>query len=214
MSGGAADEVVFIVDDDHAVRDSLELLLGLRGYTTRTYASGRDFLAEIEAGARGCVLLDLRMREIDGLQVQAALAERAIDLPIIILTAHGDVAAARAALKAGAFDFLEKPIDDNVLTATLQAALARDLENRRRAEHRSVLEQRLARLTPREREVLERVVHGRHNREIAAELGISPRTVEVYKARVMDKLQLDRLSDLIRVALDLGLPTAQNGPSS
>ncbi len=148
---------------------------------------------------------------IDGLEVQAELAARGIALPIIILTAHGDVATARAALKAGAFDFLEKPIDDALLRATIEAALARDLEARRPADLRTALQAKLARLTPREREVLERVVRGRHNREIAAELGISPRTVEVYKARVMHKLQVDRLPDLIRFALALDLTAGHNG---
>ena len=206
MSAARTRPVVFIVDDDYAVRDALGLLLGLRGYVTRSFVDGSEFLAAIDHQARGCILLDLRMPGIDGLQVQAELAARAIDLPVIILTAHGDVATARSALKAGAFDFLEKPIDDAVLTTVLEAALARDEEVGKRAEDRSAVRERLAKLTPRELEVLQRVVRGRHNREIATELGISPRTVEVYKARIMDKLQVDRLPDLIRIALDFGLP--------
>jgi RNA polymerase sigma factor (sigma-70 family) len=211
MSGATPGPVVFIVDDDDAVRDSLALLLGLRGYAARAFARGEDFLSAVDRSAHGCLLLDLRMPGMDGLQVQAELAAREITLPIIILTAHGDAATARTALKAGAFDFLEKPIDDAVLRATIEAALARDLEARNRAEHQMALRARLARLTPREREVLEFVVHGRHNREIAAELGISPRTVEVYKARIMDKLQVDRLSDLIRIVLGLNLGSGRDG---
>jgi RNA polymerase sigma factor (sigma-70 family) len=199
---------VFVVDDDHAVRDAIGLLLGLRGYAPRVFASGSEFLAAIDGDARGCILLDLRMPELDGLQVQAELGRRGINLPLIMLTAHGDVAAARAALKAGAFDFLEKPIDDALLMTTLDAALAQDRAAGRRAEQQSAMRARLARLTPREMEVLQRVVHGRHNREIASELGISPRTVEAYKARIMDKLQADRLADLIRIALDFGVPAA------
>jgi RNA polymerase sigma factor (sigma-70 family) len=206
MKRAEPDSVVFIVDDDHAVRDALGLLLGLRGYSTRSFADGRALLAAIDRHARGCVLLDLRMPELDGIEVQAELKARGIDVPIVILTAHGDVATARAALKAGAFDFLEKPIDDAVLMSTLEAALARDRESGKRLEQQRRLQQRLSRLTPRELEVFQRVVHGRHNREIAAELGISPRTVEVYKARIMDKLQVERLPDLIRIALDSGLP--------
>ena len=210
MSTSAATPVVFIVDDDNAVRDAIGLLLGLRGYATRSFASGSEFLKAISAEARGCILLDVRMPDVDGLEVQAELGTRGITLPIIILTAHGDVATARATLKTGAFDFLEKPIDDAVLMTVLDAALAHDREAGKRAERQSALREKIARLTPRELEVLERVVHGRHNREIAAELAISPRTVEVYKARIMDKLQVDRLSDLIRVALDFGLPSARD----
>ena len=172
--------------------------------------AARIFCAAIDRSAGGCILLDLRLPGIDGLAVQAELAAREIALPIIMLTAHGDAATARAALKAGAFDFLEKPIDDAVLRATIEAALARDHEARDRASRRAAWQDRLARLTPREREVLDLVVHGRHNREIAAALGISPRTVEVYKARVMDKLQVDRLPDLIRIALDFELSSKRD----
>jgi len=211
MSSAAHGPVIFIVDDDDAVRDSLGLLLGLRGYVTRSFARSKDFLAAVDRSAHGCILLDLRIPDMDGLEVQAELAAREIKVPIIMLTAHGDVATARAALKAGAFDFLEKPIDDALLRTTIDAALARDRETRNRADQQTVLQARLARLTPREREVLELVVHGRHNREIAAQLSISPRTVEVHKARVMDKLQVDRLPDLIRIALGLDLSSGRDG---
>jgi RNA polymerase sigma factor (sigma-70 family) len=210
MSSVPPGPVVFIVDDDDAVRDSLALLLGLRGYATRSFGRGEEFLAAIDRSASGCILLDLRLPGIDGLAVQTELAAREICLPIIMLTAHGDAATARAALKAGAFDFLEKPIDDAVLRATIETALTRNHEARDRASHRAAWQDRLARLTPREREVLELVVHGRHNREIAAALGISPRTVEVYKAHIMDKLHVDRLPDLIRVALDFELSSTRN----
>jgi RNA polymerase sigma factor (sigma-70 family) len=196
---------VFIVDDDAAVRDSLSLLLGMRGYKTRSFARGEDFLAAIDPASRGCVLLDLRMPNVDGIAVQAALAARGIRLPVIILTAHGDVASARTTLKGGAFDFLEKPIDDTLLMATIDAALGRAASARIEGERSDALRRRVARLTPRERQVLGAVIDGRHNREIAADLGISPRTVEVYKARLMDKLQIDRLPELIRLALELRL---------
>jgi len=196
---------VFIVDDDVAVRDSLSLLLGLRGFKTRSFGRGEDFLAAIDPAACGCVLLDLRMPSVDGIEVQAALAARGIALPIIILTAHGDVASARTTLKGGAFDFLEKPVDDALLSATIEAALGRDASVRVHSERADALRRRVARLTPRERQVLAAVIAGRHNREIAADLRISPRTVEVYKARLMDKLQIDRLPELIRLALEFGL---------
>jgi len=202
--------IVFIVDDDDAVRDSLALLLGLRGHATRSFAGGEEFLAAIDPDASGCVLLDLRLPGKDGLAVQAELTTRGIGLPVIVLTAHGDAANARASLKSGAFDFLEKPIDDAALQSIIEEALARDDRTRDQADRRAAWQGRLAKLTAREREVLELVVHGRHNREIAATLGISPRTVEVYKARLMDKLQVDRLPDLIRIALDFEVSSRQD----
>jgi RNA polymerase sigma factor (sigma-70 family) len=197
--------VVHIVDDDDAVRDSLDLLLRLRGYRTRLFASGEALLDAITPDAHGCIVLDLRMPGASGLAVQATLQARGIALPVNVLTAHGDAASARAALKAGAFDFLEKPIDDHTLVSTIEAAHRANLQARASARRREDVERRIARLTPREREVLGYVVAGRHNREIAAELHISPRTVEVYKAKLLDKLQVERLPDLIRIALELGL---------
>lgn len=194
---------VHVVDDDASVRDSLCLLLRLHGYVPRPAASGEAFLDALEEGApTAVVLLDLRMPGMSGADVQAALAARKLEWPVIMLTAHGDAASARNALKAGAHDFIEKPVDDAVLLAAIEHAAsdaeAADVAAARRAE----TARRLARLTPREREVLAMVVDGRHNREVAQELGISPRTVEVYKARLMDKLDVERLPDLIRLALD------------
>ena len=205
MNAGSMRQIVYIVDDDNAVRDSLSLLLGLRGYATKAFSTGDEFLAAVDAATPGCVLLDLRMPGTEGLGVQSALAARGIRMPVIVLTAHGDAASARAALKAGAFEFLEKPVDDALLGKTIEAALAQDAQARATAERREMLTRQLERLTPREREVLERVVRGRHNREIALEFGISPRTVEVHKARVMDKFQVERMPELIRIALELGL---------
>ncbi len=205
MTTTAMIPTVHIVDDDSAVRESLALLLGLRGYATRRYASAEEFLETIKPGTPGCVLLDLRMPGMSGLEAQAELASRAIRMPVIILTAHGDVASARQALKNGAFDFLEKPVDDKALSGTIDAALSADAEIQQRAGRTAAVKAQLERLTPRERQVLEAVVAGRHNREIAVDLEISVRTVEVYKARIMDKLQIERLPDLIRMAIDLGI---------
>jgi RNA polymerase sigma factor (sigma-70 family) len=202
--------LVHIVDDDPAVRDSLDLLLRLRGYRTRTFESGDALLRDVDPAVHGCILLDLRMPGTDGLAVQRALAARGVGLPIVVLTAHGDAASARDALKGGAFDFLEKPVADELLVTTIEAALAQDRDARERASRRATLDARLARLTAREREVFDLVVAGRHNREIAATLGISPRTVEVYKAKLLDKLQVSRLPELIRLALDAGV--ARDGP--
>lgn len=196
---------VAIVDDDEPVRDSLTLLLRLHGCDVRGFASGETFLAWAGQQPVDCVLLDLRMSGLSGLDVQAALVARGLDYPIIVLTAHGDVATTRAALKAGAFDFIEKPFDDVLLLQAIRAASDASAERRARAERAARFAQSLARLTPREREVLDHVLAGRHNREIAALLAISPRTVEVYKARIMDKLDVGRLPDLLRLALEMGL---------
>jgi FixJ family two-component response regulator len=194
---------VHIVDDDVAVRDSTALLLSLEGLTTRSFASGDEFLAALLPDARGCVVLDLRMAGLDGHAVRRALAERGNRLPVVVMTAHGDVATARAALKSGAFDFLEKPVDPALLLETVRNALDADA-GRQAGDAPDARRALLQRLTPREREVLRRVARGQHNRDIAAELGISPRTVEVYRARLMEKIQARTLADAIRFALEVG----------
>ncbi len=204
----AGTPTVYIVDDDPAVRDSFALLLRLQGFSARVFASGEEFLAGYSPDWAGCLVLDLRMPGMSGLALQSAMVDRGIKLPVVVVTAHGDVAAARAMLRAGALDFLEKPLDDNQLVAAIRAALQRDAEDRKHALAVAQAKQRMERLTPREREVLDLVVAGRHNREIAAELGISSRTVEVYKARLIEKLRVDRLPDLIRLVL-----TVQSGDS-
>lgn len=194
---------VYIVDDDAGVRDSLEILLRLHGYAPVSFASGEDFLDEVAGRSSGVVLLDLRLPGMSGAQVQAELAARGVPWPVVMLTAHGDVASARNALKAGASDFIEKPIQEPVLLAALEQGAAQQRATASDGARKADVERRLARLTPREREVLAMVVEGRHNREVAQVLGISPRTVEVYKARVMDKLDVDRLPDLIRLTLSV-----------
>lgn len=196
-----ASKTVYIIDDDAAVRDSLGLLLGLQGYVTRVFASAGEFLDACTPDWTGCVLADLRMPGKSGLELQSELGVRGIALPLIIITAHGDVAAARTSLKAGAVDFLEKPLDSAQLIAAVQGALQREAECLRAADAAARTERLLARLTDREHEVLDLVIAGRHNREIAAALGISVRTVEAHKARVMAKLGVERLPDLLRLAL-------------
>jgi two-component system response regulator FixJ len=196
--------VVYIVDDDLGVRDSLQILLRLHGYAATSFSTGEALLASLDesrARAGGVVLLDLRLPGMSGAQVQAELAARKVQWPIVILTAHGDVASARNALKAGAIDFIEKPIQEPVLLAALEHGISQQRAIESDAARKADFERRLARLTPREREVLAMIVEGRHNREVAQVLGISPRTVEVYKARVMDKLDVERLPDLIRLTL-------------
>lgn len=201
---------VFIVDDDPGVRDSLAMLLELKGFHTRTYDSAEQFLARYRPEWPGCLVLDLRMAGMDGLALQAELARRGVQLPIIV-TAHGDVAAARTTLRAGAVDFIEKPIDNELLLAAVTAALERDERWRDRSAVQAGVAERLARLTAREREVLEMVVEGRHNREIAVALAISPRTVEVYKSRVMEKLQVRRVPELVKLVLEAR--RAPDGPA-
>jgi RNA polymerase sigma factor (sigma-70 family) len=192
----------YLVDDDSAIRDSLSLWLGMRGVRCAAYESAESFLSDVQPDWRGCVLVDLQLEGISGLQMQAELVERNITMPVIFVTGHGDVSTARDALKAGALDFIEKPVDNERLVELVEAAMTKDAEAAQRQEQAALLAGRLQRLTRREREVMEQVVAGRHNREIAADLGISPRTVEVYKARLMDKLDVRRVADLVKLALE------------
>ena len=194
-----AQPIVYIVDDDAAVRDSLLVLLGVQGFATRAFPSAEAFLEACTPDCAGCVLLDLRMPGRNGLALQREMVDRGIALPVIMITAHGDISAVRASFKSGAVDFLEKPLDNAQLIAAVRAALERDAAHRADAERAAHVGRQLDRLTPREREVLTRVVAGRHNREIAVELRISARTVEVHKAKIMDKLGVERLPDLIRL---------------
>lgn len=197
-----SDPAAYLVDDDSAIRDSLTLWLGMRGIRCLAYGSAESFLDAVEPDWRGCVLIDLQLEGIDGLQLQARLAARGVTMPVIFVTGHGDVAAARDALKAGALDFIEKPVDNERLVELVATAMATDAEAAQRQAQTALLASRLQRLTQREREVMEQVVAGRHNREIAADLGISPRTVEVYKSRLMDKLDVRRVADLVKLVLE------------
>jgi FixJ family two-component response regulator len=192
---------VFLIDDDAEVRDSLALLLSLKGIRTQLFADADSFLAAYLPTWHGCVLTDLRMPGRSGLELQSAMREREIELPVVVLTAHGDVASVRTALKNGALDFLEKPAEEEILLEVLRNALHVDNLRRASVTERAEASWRLARLTPREREILTLLAAGRQNVDIAAELGISPRTVEVHKARVMEKLGCVSLADLIRVSL-------------
>lgn len=195
---------VYIVDDDAAVRDSTALLLSLKGFTTRSFASGEEFLAALRDDDVGIVLLDVRMSGMDGLAVNQALVERRCPMPVVVVTAHGDVATARAALKAGAFDFLEKPVEEQLLLETVRHGLSSKAPGRRDAPGPDARAEQLRRLTPRELEVMRALARGQHNREIAEALGISPRTVEVYRARLMEKVGARTLADVIRFALETG----------
>jgi FixJ family two-component response regulator len=183
-------DTVFIIDDDASVRDALALLLGLRGHASASFASAEDFLAARHPDWQGCVVADIRMGGISGLELQERLREQGADLPVIIITAHGDVAAARRAFLAEAVDFLEKPFDGEQLLRAVESALSS------RALPPTPVSPAL--LTPREREVMDLMVQGLHNRRIGEALGISHRTVEVHKARVLEKLGVGSVIELVR----------------
>lgn len=190
---------VYVVDDDASIRDSLALMLGLAGYATRLFADAESFLVAFEPGWAGCVVADLRLPGLSGLELQARVRSRGSAIPFVIITAHGDVPAARTAFRAQAVDFIEKPFDDAQLRDAIETAFALETERLAGAELRQADAARLARLTPREREVLEHVVNGLHAKEIASALGISPRTVEVHKMRIMEKLDVRNIAELVRL---------------
>lgn len=196
-----SDYTVYIVDDDPSVRDALTLMLSLRGYRTAIFADAASFLESCQPHWRGCLLVDLRMPGMDGLTLLERLQEADCNLPVIVITGHGDVQSARRAFRSQAVDFLEKPLDYGLLLASIEEAFARQAMHRESEAEEKQLTETLATLTPREREVMELVVAGRHNRDIAAILQISVRTVEVHKARVMQKLRVDSIPDLVRLSL-------------
>ena len=197
--------LVHVVDDDQAVRDSLGFLLEAAGYGARTYASATEFLNAAETLESGCVLTDVRMPDIDGLALQKRLAALGSHLPVIVMTGHGDVPIAVEALKCGAADFLEKPFDDVRLLSIIRDAIRSSEKTRETVSIRNQVAARLDSLTPREREVLARLVDGQPNKTIALDLGTSPRTVEVQRARVMEKMAAKSLPDLVRMVLETGV---------
>ncbi len=209
-----SEHTVFLVDDDASSRDALSLLISLKGLRCSVFASAEDFLAVYNPSWRGCLLTDLKMQGMSGLDLQEQLRERGIQIPVVVLTAHGDVNTTRAALKNGAVDFLEKPVNDEVLIDVLMNAIRLDEERHRAQTHQAQTTARFARLTTREREVLDALADGLSHKEIAEKLTISARTVEVYKARMMDKLQCGTLADVVRLAIEARAATSerpQNG---
>jgi FixJ family two-component response regulator len=200
------DLTVFVVDDDASVRDSLALMLGLSGYRTALYASAEAFLEAFRPEMAGCLIADLRLPGRSGTELQAELLARGSVLPVIIITAHGDVQTARAAFHGRAVDFIEKPFDQSQLRGAIETAFAREQDRILQAASGSASAAKLASLTPRERNVLEQAARGLHAKEIAAALGISPRTVEVHKTRIMAKLGVRNIAELVRFALDSKAP--------
>ncbi len=205
--------IVHVIDDDDAVRESLAFLLGTAGIDVQTYESAVAFLKVAPEVKLGCVITDVRMPELSGVDLLRRLQELKLGVPVIVITGHGDVPLAVEAMKIGAVDFLEKPFDDEVLLASVRSALNQlDRDSKRQAE-RGEIEGRLATLSNRERDVLEGLVAGHANKQIAYDLGISPRTIEIYRANLMTKMQAASLSDLVRMALIAGL-LGQNAPKS
>lgn len=199
----AARRFVYVVEDDAAVRESLTLLLQLRGYETVTRERAEEFLAIDGFERPACVLVDVRLPGMSGLDLQRRMAHAEPTLPVIVMTAHGDAATARAALRDGAVDFLEKPIDESDLIEAVELALHNDVAQMARDRAHENIMQSVQRLTERELDVFTRITDGLHNREIAEELGISPRTVEVHRARLMEKLAARRVADLFRLRFDI-----------
>jgi FixJ family two-component response regulator len=192
---------VHLIDDDAAIRDALVLLLSLRGIPVAAYETAESALQSIGDDPRGCVITDLRMPGMNGLEFMRQLVDRGARLPVIMLTAHGDVATTRAALRGGAFDFLEKPIDEDILFDVLKHALAEDEQRHRAQRETEQKRERISSLTQRELQVLGLLGRGQQNREIAVTLSISPRTVEVYKARMMEKLGCQTIADVVKMSM-------------
>jgi two-component system response regulator FixJ len=200
----ASSDLVHVVDDDDDARDSVAFLLGTADIAVMAYPSAEAFLEALPGIAGGCVLTDVRMPGIDGMELLRRLKENGAALPVIVMTGHGDVPLAVEAMKLGAVDFLEKPFDDSALIASVQAALSRDRANNEQAGRQAEILERMESLSPRERQVLDGLVAGHPNKTIAFDLGISARTVEVYRANVMTKMKAGSLSELVRMALLAG----------
>lgn len=196
-----AKPIVHIVDDDSAIRDSLSMLMKSVGFEPQTYASAEKFLDKADLESPGCLVADVRMQGMSGLELQQVLNEKDIKLPVIIITGHGDVPMAVQAMKAGAVDFLEKPYDNNLLINRIKQCIKEASKEQDKESKLTEAKLKLAQLTPREQEVMNLLVAGKHNKEIANEMNISVRTAEAHRAKVMKKLQVDSLSGVVRIAL-------------
>lgn len=203
MNDESSTPQVYIVDDDDAVRSGLRLLLASCGLMSRSFASAQAFLDDVPTDAQGCLLLDVRMPGLSGLDLQERMQALGYELPVILLTGHGDVPMAVRAMKRGALDFIQKPFNEQYLLDRVQEALQQSLNRAERRRVRVEIEERLARLTAREQAILERLVQGQANKVIAADLGISERTVEVHRAHVMDKMGARTLAHLVQTIADL-----------
>jgi two-component system response regulator FixJ len=198
--------VVHIVDDDEAVRQSLAFLLSTAGTPVRVYDSATSFLEALPSLQRGCLITDVRMPDMTGIELLQRLQSKSVGLPVIVITGHGDIPLAVQAMKSGAIDFIEKPFAEDAILRAVRAAEERVKSKGHQSEDQAAVAARLASLSERERQVLDGLIAGRANKTIAHELGISPRTVEVYRANVMGKMQAKSLSELIRMTLGLRPP--------
>jgi two-component system response regulator FixJ len=200
--------VVHVIDDDEAMRQSLQFLLEAAGIAVQTHESAAAFLKVARDVDAGCIVTDVRMPELSGVDLLGRLRKLKIDVPVIVITGHGDIPLAVEAMKIGASDFLEKPFDDEILLKSIRAALDRRERDNRQQTQRADIEARLASLSSREQDVLKGLVAGQANKQIAFELGISPRTIEIYRANMMTKMKATSLSDLVRMALMAGLDSS------
>lgn len=197
--------IVYVIDDDDAVRQSLEFLLKTAGIAVRGFESAKAFLEMLPRIQSGCVITDVRMPEITGIDLLRRIKESNLDIPVIVITGHGDISLAVDAMKIGAVDFLEKPFDDDLLLAAVRSALNTEAGAAKHKAELADIHDKLAALSNRERQVLEGLVAGKANKVIAFDLGISPRTVEIYRANLMTKMSANSLSDLVRMAMTAGI---------
>jgi FixJ family two-component response regulator len=204
MKAAVPEQVVYVIDDDEAVRDSLDVFLSAAGFTTKTYADPTQFLAERQRALAGCLILDIRLPAISGLHLQEALSAAGSTLPIIFITGHGDVPTAVQAMKGGAFEFIEKPFAHELLLAHVRRAFALDSQKRQVQDRQQMIRERRDTLTPRESEVLQHIIEGKASKVIALELGLSQRTVEIYRANIMQKMQSKSVAQLVRMLSDPG----------
>jgi two-component system response regulator FixJ len=204
--------IIHVIDDDEAARQSLAFLLQASKLAVKTHESAKAFLENARDIKTGCIITDVRMPEMSGIDLLRRLKQLKVQVPVIVVTGHGDVPLAVEATKIGAVEFLEKPFDDEVMLSAVRSALDRQAQENRRQAERASVESRLAALSNRERDVLEGLVAGHANKQIAFDLGISPRTVEIYRANLMTKMQAASLSDLVRMALLAGILESSSDP--
>ncbi len=204
--------VVCVVDDDELARKGTARLLTAAGFDVRTYANAQDFLSAVDPNTPGCLILDVQMPGLSGLELQAALADRAITLPIVFMTAHGQIPDSVRAIQRGAVDFLVKPVDGTVLLAAVSRALAQDAAARVARAREQSLRGRYERLTPREREVFLHLISGQLNKQVAADLEITERTIKAHRASILQKLEVSSMAELARLAADLGIGSSRPAP--
>ena len=200
--------IVHVVDDDDDARKGTARLLEAAGFEARTYATAGDFLGAIESASPGCIILDVRLPDLHGLDLQAALAGRAVSMPIVFVTGHGEIPDTVRAIQGGAVDFLTKPVDGNVLLAAVRRALTQDASARAVRVRQESLRRRYERLTPREREVFAHLISGQLNKQVAADLLITERTIKMYRASILEKLEVNSMAELARLAVDLRIDPA------